>query len=89
MQSPANWATRSNASLTSPPGKAVPRRPRFLAKLLELLRCSVTIASGQTRSGKRIRVSRLAAEEARQHMAVETRVKQNEGTAGAGARAEQ
>jgi uncharacterized protein YggU (UPF0235/DUF167 family) len=59
------------------------------AKLLKLLRCSVTIASGQTRSGKRIRVSRLSAEEVRQHMAMQTRVKENEGTAGEGARAEQ
>jgi uncharacterized protein YggU (UPF0235/DUF167 family) len=68
---------------------AVPVRHRFFAKLLKLPRCSVTIASGQSRSGKRIRVSRRSAEEVRQHMAVQTRVKQNEGTAGEGARAEQ
>jgi hypothetical protein len=38
---------------------------------------------------KRIRVSRLSAEEVRQHMAMQTRVKENEGTAGEGTRAEQ
>jgi len=44
MQSPANSATRSKVSLTSPPWKAAPMRTsiEFFAKLLKLLRCSVT-----------------------------------------------
>jgi uncharacterized protein YggU (UPF0235/DUF167 family) len=82
-------ALQSFLDLATVEGRAHEASIEFFAKLLKLLRCSVTIASGQTRSGKRIRVSRLAAEEVRQHVAMQTRVKQNAGTAGEGARAQQ
>jgi uncharacterized protein len=82
-------ALQSFLNLATVEGRAHEASIEFFAKLLKLLRCSVTIASGQTRSGKRIRISRLSAEEVRQHMAMQTRVKENEGTAGEGARAEQ
>jgi uncharacterized protein YggU (UPF0235/DUF167 family) len=57
-------------SLTSPPWKARAHKAsiEFFAKLLKLLRCSVTIASGQTRRGNLIRVCGLSATEVRQHM---------------------
>jgi len=56
--------------LTSPTveGRAHEAGIEFLAKLLKVRRGSVTIASGQTRRGKVIRVSGLAAEEVRQHI---------------------
>jgi uncharacterized protein YggU (UPF0235/DUF167 family) len=56
-------------SLTSPPWKALPMRPRFefFAKLLKVLGGSVTIASGQTRRGKVIRVQRFQRVQVRQH----------------------
>jgi len=59
-------------SLTSPPveGRANEACIEFFVNLLKVPHCSVTIASGQTRRGKRIRVSRLLAEQVRQHMAM-------------------
>ena len=52
-------------SLTSPPveGRAHEACIEFFAKLLKVPRCSVTIASGQSRREKVIRVSGLSAEE--------------------------
>lgn len=58
-------ALPSFLNLATVEGRAHAASIEFFAKLLKLLRCSVTIASGQTRSGKRIRVSRLSAEEVR------------------------
>jgi uncharacterized protein len=57
-------------SLTSPPveGRANEACIEFFAKLLKVPHCSVTIASGQTRRGKLIRVSGLSAEELRSKM---------------------
>jgi uncharacterized protein len=57
-------------SLTSPPeeGRANEACIEFLAKLLKVPRCSVTIASGQTRRGKVVRVSGLSAEGLRSKM---------------------
>ena len=63
-------ALQSLLNLATVEGCAHEASIEFFAKLLKLLRCSVTIASGQTRRGKRIRVSRLSAEEVRQHMAM-------------------
>jgi uncharacterized protein YggU (UPF0235/DUF167 family) len=81
-------ALQSFLNLATVEGRGHEASIEFFAKLLKRLRCSVTIASGQTRRGKRIRVSRLSAEDVRQHVAMETRVKHNEGTAGEGARAQ-
>jgi uncharacterized protein (TIGR00251 family) len=52
-------------SLTAPPidGKANDACIEFFAKLLQVPRSSVTIASGQTSRGKLIRVAGLSAEE--------------------------
>ena len=57
-------------SLTSPPaeGRANEACIEFLAKLLKVPHGSVTIASGQTRRGKVVRVSGLSAEELRSKM---------------------
>jgi uncharacterized protein (TIGR00251 family) len=57
-------------SLTSPPeeGRANEACIEFLAKLLKLPHGSVTIASGQSRRGKVIRISGLSAEELRSKM---------------------
>ena len=57
-------------SLTSPPveGRANEACIDFFAKLLKVPRSSVTIASGQTRRGKVVRVSGLSAEELRSKM---------------------
>jgi uncharacterized protein (TIGR00251 family) len=57
-------------SLTSPPveGRANEACIEFFAKLLKLPHGSVTIASGQTRRGKVIRVSGLSAAELRSKM---------------------
>jgi uncharacterized protein (TIGR00251 family) len=59
-------------SLTAPPidGKANDACIAFLAKLLQLPRSSVTIASGQTSRGKLIRVSGLSAEEVRRRIGI-------------------
>jgi uncharacterized protein YggU (UPF0235/DUF167 family) len=65
-----NDALQSFLNLATVEGRAHEASIEFFAKLLKLLGCSVTIASGQTRRGKRIRVSRLSAEEVRQHMAM-------------------
>ena len=55
-------------SLTTPPadGKANAACIDFFAKLLNLPRSSVTIAAGQTRRNKVIRVAGLSADEVRQ-----------------------
>ena len=57
-------------SLTSPPvdGHANEACIEFFAKLLKVPRSSVTIASGQTRRRKVIRVSGLSAEEVRRQL---------------------
>jgi uncharacterized protein (TIGR00251 family) len=57
-------------SLTSPPvdGHANEACIEFFAKLLKVPRSSVTIASGQTRRRKVIRVSGLSAEEVRRRL---------------------
>ena len=57
-------------SLTSPPvgGRANEACIEFFAKLLKVPHGSVTIASGQTRCGKVIRVSGLSAEELKSKM---------------------
>jgi uncharacterized protein (TIGR00251 family) len=58
-------------SLTAPPidGKANQACIEFFAKLLEVPRSSVTIASGQTSRQKLIRVIGLSAEEVRKRTA--------------------
>ena len=70
MRSRANSTTRSKFSLTWPPveGHANEACIEFFAKLLKLPHGSVTIASGQPRRGKVIRVSELSAEELRSKM---------------------
>ncbi len=57
-------------SLTSPPveGRANDACIEFFAKLLNVPRSSVTIASGQSRREKVIRVTGLSAEEVRKHI---------------------
>jgi len=57
-------------SLTSPPveGRANEACIEFFAKLLEVPRSSVTIASGQSNRQKVIRVSGLSAEEVRKRI---------------------
>jgi len=59
-------------SLTAPPidGKANDAGIEFFAKLLQVPRSSVTIASGQTRPGKLIRVSGRSAEEVRRRIGI-------------------
>jgi len=59
-------------SLTAPPinGKANEACIEFFAKLLEVPRSSVTIASGQTSRQKVIRVTGLSAEEVRKHIGI-------------------
>jgi uncharacterized protein len=59
-------------SLTAPPidGKANDACIEFLAKLLQVPRSSVTIASGQSSRGKLIRVSGLSAEEVRRRIGI-------------------
>ena len=59
-------------SLTAPPidGKANDACIEFFAKLLQVPRSSVTIASGQTSRGKLIRVSGLSAEEVRRRIGI-------------------
>jgi uncharacterized protein len=59
-------------SLSSPPveGRANEACIEFLAKLLKLPRSSVTIASGQSRRQKVVRVSGLPAEEVRRRMGI-------------------
>jgi uncharacterized protein YggU (UPF0235/DUF167 family) len=54
-------------NLATVEGRAHEAWIEFFAKLLKVLRCSVTIASGQTRRGKVIRVQGLSAVEVRQH----------------------
>jgi uncharacterized protein (TIGR00251 family) len=57
-------------ALTAPPveGKANAACIEFFAKLLNVPRSSVTIASGQSRRNKVIRVAGLTAEEARRRL---------------------
>jgi uncharacterized protein (TIGR00251 family) len=57
-------------SLTAPPveGRANEACIEFFANLLKLPRSSVTIASGQTRRNKVIRISGLSAEELRKRI---------------------
>lgn len=57
-------------SLTAPPidGKANDACIEFFAKLLKVARASVTIASGETRRAKVIRVSGLSAAEVRKRL---------------------
>jgi uncharacterized protein (TIGR00251 family) len=59
-------------SLTAPPidGKANDACIEFFAKLLQVPRSSVTIASGRTSRGKLIRVSGLSAEEVRRRIGI-------------------
>jgi uncharacterized protein len=59
-------------SLTAPPidGKANDACIEFLAKLLQVPRSSVTIASGQTSRGKLIRVFGRSAEEVRRRIGI-------------------
>ena len=59
-------------SLTTPPidGRANEACIEFFAKLLNLPRSSVTIASGQTSRNKVVRVVGLSAEELRQRIAM-------------------
>ena len=59
-------------SLTAPPidGRANEACIEFFAKLLEVPRSSVTIASGQTSRQKVIRVTGLSAEEVRKHIGI-------------------
>ena len=59
-------------SLTSPPveGRANQACVEFFAKLLNVPRSSVTIASGQNSRQKTIRVSGLSAEEVRQRIRI-------------------
>jgi uncharacterized protein YggU (UPF0235/DUF167 family) len=54
-------------NLATVEGRAHEASIEFFAKLWKVLRCSVTIASGQTRRGKVIRVEGLSAVEVRQH----------------------
>jgi len=63
-------ANALKVSLTSPPveGRANKASIEFFAKLLKVPHGSVTVASGQTRPGKVIRVSGLSAEELRSKM---------------------
>ena len=57
-------------SLTAPPveGRANEACIRFFANLLKVPRCSVTIASGQNRRNKTIRISGMSAEEVRRRL---------------------
>ena len=59
-------------SITTPPvdGRANEACTRFFAKLLNVPRSSVTIASGQTSRNKVIRVVGLSAEELRKRIAM-------------------
>jgi uncharacterized protein (TIGR00251 family) len=59
-------------SLTAPPidGKANDACIEFFARLLQVPRSSVTIASGQTSRAKLIRVSGLSAEEVRRRIGI-------------------
>jgi uncharacterized protein (TIGR00251 family) len=59
-------------SLTTPPveGRANDACIEFFAKLLNVPRSSVTIASGQTSRNKVIRVARLSAEELRKRISM-------------------
>ena len=59
-------------SLTSPPleGRANEACIEFFAKLLKVPRSSVTIASGQSRRNKLIRVSGLSAAEVRSRVGI-------------------
>ena len=59
-------------SLTAPPidGKANEACIEFFARLLEVPRSSVTIASGHTSRQKVIRVTGLSAEEVRKHIGI-------------------
>jgi hypothetical protein len=59
-------------SLTAPPieGRANDACIEFFAKLLKVPRSSVTIASGQTRRNKVIRVAGVSAEELRKRLGV-------------------
>ena len=59
-------------SLTAPPidGKANDACIEFFARLLQVPRSSVTIASGQSSRGKLIRVSGLSAEEVRRRIGI-------------------
>jgi uncharacterized protein len=59
-------------SLTTPPidGRANKACIEFFAKLLNVPRSSVTIASGQTSRNKVIRVAGLSAEELRKRIAI-------------------
>jgi uncharacterized protein len=59
-------------TLTAPPmdGKANQASIEFFAKLLNLLRSSVTIAAGQTSRNKVIRLAGLSAEEVRRRLKI-------------------